>query len=493
MRFYPKATRDNVTQVFKIGLTVAALLVAATFGCAKAAYADGVPTLYAFSMDCCPYCDAMQPVLQRLAADGYVVEHRNISADGTSRELAERYDVHRFPTFVVIENGREIDRVDGVVTYDRLRLHLRKRDRLSAVKPTAGQQPSPAWRYEQPVAHRAAVVRVYCQDDSRTRSIGSGALVRWAGRVVVLTARHVVKDAKKIIVELHTKKSYYAKVLKVDSTWDCAVLELTGLSGDVPAAEVQLGQAAMLHDGDRLESCGYGPDNKLAVNDGRFLGYKRSEKTPNGPDDWIEISGHARPGDSGGPIFNSRGRVVGVLWGTNGEVVVGVQAGRLHLLLDAAVPPPIERKSIERKSFVLTSYVIERHPTTPKTDEAGDGQNGCSNGCQDGSCERPILPGPLPYEPYVSEANSKNTCPLLPWRNETQKREDAQDAKIRALIELQERQARESAPKADAAPSAGVKVEPAKKDETSPLVAGACIFIAVGIAAALYYLTAKGS
>jgi thiol-disulfide isomerase/thioredoxin len=484
MRFQPN---------LKNALIGAAVAVAAAFGCAKAACADGVPTLYAFSMDCCPYCDAMQPVLQRLATDGYAVEHRNVSADGGGRELAERCDVHRFPTFVVIENGQEIDRVAGVVSYDRLRLHLRQRDRHSTSAPTpkqtAGRQPSPAWRYEAPLAHRAAVVRIYCQDDSRTRSIGSGTLVRWAGRVMVLTARHVVADAKSIVVELATGKRYYGSILKCDATWDCAVLELQGAPGDLPAVEVQLGQAAMLHDGDRLESCGYGPDARLAVNSGRFLGYRRSEKTPNGPDDWIEISGHARPGDSGGPIFNSRGRVVGVLWGTNGEVVVGVQAGRLHLLLDAATTPAVERKIIERKSFVLTSYEIERHPTAPKADETGD----CPNGCQNGSCARPILPGPLPYEPYVSEANSKNAGPLLPWRNETQRRDDAQDARIRALIELQERQARESAPKAEAAPSVDVKAAPAKKDEASPLVAGACILAAVGIAAALYFLTAKGS
>ena len=48
------------------------------------------------------------------------------------------------------------------------------------------------------------------------------------------------------------------------------------------------------------------------------------------------MSGPARRGDSGGPIFNDRGRVVGILWGTDGKTVIGVQAGRLHVALEEA-------------------------------------------------------------------------------------------------------------------------------------------------------------
>jgi hypothetical protein len=90
-----------------------------------------------------------------------------------------------------------------------------------------------------------------------------------------------------------------------------------------------------------------------------FLGYKRSSQAPNGPDDWMEMSGHARGGDSGGPIFNANGRVVGVLWGTDGEHVVGVQAGRIHLLLEEALP-----QVVEQKAFVLLG-IFERKPTPP--------------------------------------------------------------------------------------------------------------------------------
>src|SRR3989304_1624368 len=63
-----------------------------------------------------------------------------------------------------------------------------------------------AWRYERPEGYRQAVVRIYCTESGRTRSLGSGVLVKWGTKLVVLTARHVVKDAKEIIVGLVTNR-----------------------------------------------------------------------------------------------------------------------------------------------------------------------------------------------------------------------------------------------------------------------------------------------
>lgn len=117
-------------------------------------------------------------------------------------------------------------------------------------------QPTPAWRYEPALKHRAAVVRIYSYDTANRRSIGSGVAVRFGKRVVVVTARHVVQDAQKIFVQFHTGKSCSARVLKVDATWDCAVLELEGRPEGIEPAEMEWGDAALLHSGDRLESCG---------------------------------------------------------------------------------------------------------------------------------------------------------------------------------------------------------------------------------------------
>lgn len=204
--------------------------------------------------------------------------------------------------------------------------------------PTSSLQSTPTrvWRYERAVGHRAAVVRITCRDGGAW-SKGSGVLVRWGKRIVVLTARHVVKDAKTIYVEFHNRRRCKAKVLKADARWDCAVLDIGAPPEGIAPAEMAFGADAAFKIGDRLESCGYGHDGKLACNSGLFGGYRRSAAAPNGPDDWMIVSGLARQGDSGGPVFDRNGRVAGILWGTDGREVVCVQPGRIHALLDKAV------------------------------------------------------------------------------------------------------------------------------------------------------------
>lgn len=462
----------------------AATIVMLAAACLARAETPTAPVLLAFQADWCGACRQMGPTVDALDRDGYNIHRVDVDRN---RDLATRFRVNMLPCFIVVERGKEIDRIVGQTSVERLKMKLPKKPAVKNPKSEFDERrPSPAWRYEKPVAHRAAVVRIYCRDDVKTRSIGSGTLVKWGrGKIVVLTARHVIKDAKQIIVELCSKKTYWARVLKADATWDCAVLEIIGKPEGVEAVDLELGDSAMQREGNRLESCGYGPDGRLASNSGLFVGYRRSTETPAGPDDWFEISGHARPGDSGGPVFNERGRLVGVLWGTNGQVVVGVQAGRLHVLLDAA-----EAKMIDQRSFTLLAYDYDgRFPTPPKPltpienlPVAGDG-----NCCPGGTCDNRPMPGPAEFEPASAEKK-----PMLPWRNEAQRRDDNLDARTRDLLQAieAEHQARLAREAAASKSVEKPKVE-AKPEELSPLLAGLCVLGAIAVGMVVYFTAAK--
>ena len=74
------------------------------------------------------------------------------------------------------------------------------------------------------------------------------------------------------------------------------------------------------------------------------------------------MSGPARPGDSGGPIFNARGRVVGILWGTDGQTTIGVQVGRLHIVLKEA---RFKQTGCGPGGCATGTVAVLRNPTSP--------------------------------------------------------------------------------------------------------------------------------
>jgi thioredoxin 1 len=452
-------------------LTLAFLLLPICF--VTTSYAEdsttGDAVLLDFYSGWCGPCQTMMPTIDAIAAEGFAVKRIDVDCEP---DLARQHNVRSLPCFVVLESGREIDRVTGVATAERLKWKMKSKSvtKEKRVRSPAAiaPQPRPAWRYEEAVGPRAAVVRIYCQDAATTRSIGSGTLVRWNNRIVVLTARHVVKGAKSIVVELLTKRTHRAKIVAVDAVWDCAVLELAGEPVGVSPVDVALGEDAIQHEGNRLESCGYGPDGRLACNSGLFLGYRRSTETPQGPDDWFIISGHARSGDSGGPLFNDRGQLVGVLWGTDGQTVVCVQAGRLHRLLDAAAPEP--------KSLVVdTAATLQRNPTPPKP---------CPPSAD--CCPASAM--------VADETSSYGNKQHLKWRNGSQDKDAATDARIEALIAIQERQAKmpPTEPKMTPSPApANQAIKPQEQEKASPVVAAFCIVGAIAAAAAMYFLATK--
>ena len=81
--------------------------------------ADAV--LLDFYADWCGPCQSMAPTVESLARAGYAVRRINIDQQP---DLARQYDVSAIPCFVVVQEGREIDRVTGMTTIERLKVKL---------------------------------------------------------------------------------------------------------------------------------------------------------------------------------------------------------------------------------------------------------------------------------------------------------------------------------------------------------------------------------
>lgn len=143
------------------------------------------------------------------------------------------------------------------------------------------------------------------QDRGPMRGVGSGFIVSADG--IVLTNAHVVDGADEVTVKLTDKREFNAKVLGADKMTDIAVLKID--ARDLPY--VRIGDPRATKVGEWVVAIGqpFGLEN--TVTSGIVSAKSRSL-----PGDsyvpFIQTDAAVNPGNSGGPLFNLRGEVIGV-------------------------------------------------------------------------------------------------------------------------------------------------------------------------------------
>lgn len=143
------------------------------------------------------------------------------------------------------------------------------------------------------------------QQEMPTRGQGSGFIVSSDG--IILTNAHVVKDAKEVTVKLTDRREFRAKVLGSDPKTDVAVLRIDAKNLPV----VSIGKTSDLRVGEWVLAIGspFGFENTVTAG-------VVSAKGRSLPDDsavpFIQTDVAVNPGNSGGPLFNARGEVVGI-------------------------------------------------------------------------------------------------------------------------------------------------------------------------------------
>jgi serine protease Do len=139
----------------------------------------------------------------------------------------------------------------------------------------------------------------------QNNSLGSGFIISTDG--YVLTNAHVVEAADEITVKLNDKREFKAKVIGSDRRTDIALLkiEATGL----PA--VKFGDANKLKVGEWVIAIGspFGFENSVTA--GIVSAKGRSLPQENFVP-FIQTDAAVNPGNSGGPLFNMRGEVIGI-------------------------------------------------------------------------------------------------------------------------------------------------------------------------------------
>ncbi|MGZ5155333.1 MAG: Do family serine endopeptidase, partial [Caldimonas sp.] len=134
---------------------------------------------------------------------------------------------------------------------------------------------------------------------------GSGFIISSDG--LILTNAHVVREAKEVTVKLSDRREYTAKVLGIDTTTDIAVLRIA--AKDLPI--VRLGDPKGLEVGDPVLAIGapYGLEQTATSG---IVSAKGRSLPGDAVVPFIQTDAAVNPGNSGGPLFDGSGSVVGI-------------------------------------------------------------------------------------------------------------------------------------------------------------------------------------
>ncbi len=143
------------------------------------------------------------------------------------------------------------------------------------------------------------------QEHVPTHAQGSGFIVSPDG--IVLTNAHVVEGAKEVTVKLIDHREFKAKVLGTDKTSDIAVLKIDARGLPV----VRLGNSDQLGVGDYVLAIGAPFGLEETATAGIVSATQRS-LPGDGAVPFIQTDAAVNPGNSGGPLFDASGAVVGI-------------------------------------------------------------------------------------------------------------------------------------------------------------------------------------
>ena len=343
----------------------------------------GQTVLLDFYADWCGPCRAMEPTVQALANAGFPVRKVNIDQD---RPLAAKYRVQSIPCYVMLVDGREIDRVVGGTSLSRLERMCKAGAPAQSAPgtppsalaggpprgsppmavgppgsslPLSGVQPLPADLSSgfvppppisptgsgpngsavapEATALVAASVRLRIEDPNG-HSCGSGTIVdARGGQALILTCGHIFRDSGgkgRIEVDLfgpNSAQTVAGRLVSYDLTRDVGLVSIH-TQGPVAVTRVA-SEGYRPKRGDPVVSVGCNNGNQPSPRQSQITSLDKFLGPPN-----IQVAGLPVEGRSGGGLFSADAQVIGVCNAADPESQEGLFAalGAIYAELDRA-------------------------------------------------------------------------------------------------------------------------------------------------------------
>ena len=167
-------------------------------------------------------------------------------------------------------------------------------------------------------------------------ALGSGFIIDSTG--IIVTNNHVIKDAEDILVRFEDGQEYEAKVVGADPLSDLAILKI---KSDKKFKPVKFGDSDKARIGDWVIAIGNPLGLSGTVTAGiisarnRNIGMSRYE-------DFIQTDASINQGNSGGPLFNMNGDVIGIntaILGREGNIGIGfsIPSNNAKIVIDQLI------------------------------------------------------------------------------------------------------------------------------------------------------------
>src|SRR5439155_22645450 len=175
---------------------VFSLVLAAIFSGAPGASPPSDTTLLQFSSQRCQFCQAMQPIVAQLAQQGVSVQPIDVDQQ---LPVARQFQISVVPTFIAISGGREVGRIEGVTSYEKLAALMKgsgsgvQGSEIKAATAGRGVQESGVGAEQ---AARAATVRLKVED-ATGYGFGTGTIIdTHDSEALVITCGHLFRESK---------------------------------------------------------------------------------------------------------------------------------------------------------------------------------------------------------------------------------------------------------------------------------------------------------